>query len=61
MNRPAEGVRHLVVSGQPLINDGVLDVDVVPQHEEVDGHVPELYRSGYVRLAAGTGRGNVDD
>jgi N-acyl-D-glutamate deacylase len=26
MNRPAEGVRHLVVSGQPVITDGVMDV-----------------------------------
>src|SRR2546427_791840 len=26
MNHPSEGVRHLVVSGQPLISDGVLDV-----------------------------------
>ncbi|MBS0560909.1 MAG: amidohydrolase family protein [Proteobacteria bacterium] len=25
MNRPAEGVRHLIVSGHPLISDGVLD------------------------------------
>jgi N-acyl-D-glutamate deacylase len=25
MNRPSEGVRHLVVSGRPLISDGVLD------------------------------------
>ncbi len=25
MNRPAEGVRHLVVSGQPVITDGLLD------------------------------------
>lgn len=25
MNRPAEGVRHLLVGGQPLITDGVLD------------------------------------
>jgi cytosine/adenosine deaminase-related metal-dependent hydrolase len=25
MNRPAEGVRHLIVSGHPLIADGVLD------------------------------------
>ncbi|WGS20378.1 MULTISPECIES: amidohydrolase family protein [unclassified Bradyrhizobium] len=30
MNRPAEGVRHLVVSGQPLISDGVLDVTARP-------------------------------
>ena len=30
MNRPAEGVRHLVVSGQPLIKDGVLDVAARP-------------------------------
>jgi hypothetical protein len=25
MNRPSEGVRHLLVSGQPLIIDGVMD------------------------------------
>ena len=30
MNRPAEGVRHLVVSGAPVITDGVLDVDARP-------------------------------
>lgn len=30
MNRPAEGVRHLIVSGHPLIADGVLDVDARP-------------------------------
>ena len=30
MNRPAEGVRHLIVSGQPLITDGVLDVAARP-------------------------------
>ena len=30
MNRPAEGVRHLVVSGQQLITDGVLDVAARP-------------------------------
>ncbi len=30
MNRPAEGVRHLVVSGQPLITDGVMDVAIRP-------------------------------
>lgn len=30
MNRPSEGVRHLIVSGQPLITDGVLDVAVRP-------------------------------
>lgn len=30
MNRPAEGVRHLLVSGHPLIADGVLDVDARP-------------------------------
>jgi N-acyl-D-glutamate deacylase len=30
MNHPSEGVRHLVVSGQPLITDGVLDVAVRP-------------------------------
>jgi N-acyl-D-glutamate deacylase len=30
MNRPSEGVRHLVVSGQPLIADGVMDVTARP-------------------------------
>lgn len=30
MNRPAEGVRHLIVSGQPVITDGVMDVDARP-------------------------------
>ena len=30
MNRPAEGVRHLVVSGQPVITDGVMDVAARP-------------------------------
>ena len=30
MNRPSEGVRHLVVSGQPLIADGVLDLAARP-------------------------------
>jgi N-acyl-D-aspartate/D-glutamate deacylase len=30
MNRPSEGVRHLVVSGHPLITDGVLDVAARP-------------------------------
>jgi N-acyl-D-glutamate deacylase len=30
MNRPAEGVRHLIVSGYPLIADGVLDVRARP-------------------------------
>jgi N-acyl-D-glutamate deacylase len=30
MNRPSEGVRHLLVSGQPLIADGVLDVAARP-------------------------------
>lgn len=30
MNRPSEGVRHLIVSGQPLITDGVLDVAARP-------------------------------
>ena len=30
MNRPAEGVRHLLVSGQPLIADGVMDVAARP-------------------------------
>src|ERR1700733_13252828 len=30
MNRPAEGVRHLLVSGQRLIADGVLDLAARP-------------------------------
>ena len=30
MNRPSEGVRHLIVSGAPLITDGVLDVAARP-------------------------------
>jgi N-acyl-D-aspartate/D-glutamate deacylase len=30
MNRPSEGVRHLVVSGRPLIADGVMDVAARP-------------------------------
>ena len=30
MNRPAEGVRHLLVSGQPVITDGVMDVAARP-------------------------------
>ena len=30
MNRASEGVRHLIVSGQPLISDGVLDVAARP-------------------------------
>ena len=30
MNRPAEGVRHLIVSGQPVITDGVMDVAARP-------------------------------
>ena len=30
MNRPSEGVRHLVVSGQVLISDGVMDVAARP-------------------------------
>jgi N-acyl-D-glutamate deacylase len=30
MNRPSEGVRHLIVSGQPLITDGVMDVAARP-------------------------------
>jgi N-acyl-D-aspartate/D-glutamate deacylase len=30
MNRTSEGVRHLVVSGEPLISDGVLDVAARP-------------------------------
>ena len=30
MNRASEGVRHLVVSGQVLIRDGILDVEARP-------------------------------
>ena len=30
MNRPAEGVRHLLVSGQPVITEGVMDVAARP-------------------------------
>jgi N-acyl-D-glutamate deacylase len=30
MNRPAEGVRHLIVSGHPVITDGVMDVAIRP-------------------------------
>jgi N-acyl-D-glutamate deacylase len=30
MNHASEGVRHLVVSGQPLISDGVMDVAARP-------------------------------
>ena len=30
MNRPAEGVRHLIVSGVPVIADGVMDVAARP-------------------------------
>lgn len=30
MNRPSEGVRHLVLSGHPVISDGVLDVSARP-------------------------------
>jgi N-acyl-D-glutamate deacylase len=30
MNRPSEGVRHLLVSGQPLITNGVMDVAARP-------------------------------
>jgi N-acyl-D-glutamate deacylase len=30
MNRPAEGVRHLLVSGRPVITDGVLDLAARP-------------------------------
>ena len=30
MNRPSEGVRYLIVSGQPLITDGVLDLAARP-------------------------------
>lgn len=30
MNRPAEGVRHLIISGRPVIADGVMDVAARP-------------------------------
>ena len=30
MNRPAEGVRHLFVNGQPVIEDGVMDLAARP-------------------------------
>ncbi|MGX5736297.1 amidohydrolase family protein [Bosea thiooxidans] len=30
MNRPAEGVKHLIVSGQPVITDGIMDVAARP-------------------------------
>lgn len=30
MNRPAEGVKHLIVSGQPVISDGIMDVAARP-------------------------------
>ena len=30
MNRPSEGVRHLLVGGQPVITDGVMDVAARP-------------------------------
>ena len=30
MNRPSEGVRHLLVSGEPVITDGVMDVAARP-------------------------------
>jgi cytosine/adenosine deaminase-related metal-dependent hydrolase len=30
MNRPSEGVRHLLVSGQPVITDGVMDAAARP-------------------------------
>jgi N-acyl-D-glutamate deacylase len=30
MNRPAEGVRHLLVGGEPLITDGIMDVAARP-------------------------------
>ena len=30
MNRPAEGVKHLLVSGHPLITDGVMDTQARP-------------------------------
>ena len=39
----------------------MLDFDVVPQHEKIDGNVLELYRPGYVRLAAGAGSCYVHD
>jgi N-acyl-D-glutamate deacylase len=30
MNRPSDGVRHLLVSGHPVITDGVLDLAARP-------------------------------
>lgn len=30
MNRPAEGVRHLIVSGHPVITDGIMDTTARP-------------------------------
>ncbi|HEY0202571.1 MAG TPA: amidohydrolase family protein, partial [Acetobacteraceae bacterium] len=30
MSRPAEGVRHLLVNGQPVIADGIMDVAARP-------------------------------
>jgi hypothetical protein len=30
MNRASEGVRHLLVSGQPLISNGVMDLAARP-------------------------------
>jgi N-acyl-D-glutamate deacylase len=30
MNRASEGVRHLLVSGQPLIANGILDIAARP-------------------------------
>ena len=30
MNRPSEGVRHLLVSGEPVITDGIMDVSARP-------------------------------
>jgi N-acyl-D-glutamate deacylase len=30
MNRPADGVRHLIVSGKPVITDGIMDVAIRP-------------------------------
>jgi N-acyl-D-aspartate/D-glutamate deacylase len=30
MNRPSEGVQHLLVSGHPVITDGALDVIARP-------------------------------
>jgi cytosine/adenosine deaminase-related metal-dependent hydrolase len=30
MNRLAKGVQHLIVSGDPVITDGIMDVDARP-------------------------------